>query len=105
MSYKYHREAELIKSKVSEWKVMKEKNPEAVISETKDKIKFTDDYKTRLFSPIVGKDGVNITEDSNRFIFRFESDGSLEVSDIITYALARIPERLNILHESIISTD
>lgn len=105
VSYKYHREAEIIKSKVPEWKVMKEKNPEAVISETKDKIKFTDDFKTRLFSPIIGKDGVNISEDSNRFIFRFESDGSLEVNEIISYALSRIPERLNILHESIISAD
>jgi DNA-directed RNA polymerase subunit D len=84
---------------------MKEKNPEAIISETKDRIKFTDDFKTRLFSPIIGREGVTIVEDPERFIFRFESDGSLKASDIITYALKRIPERFNMLHESIVSSD
>ncbi len=105
VSYKYHREADIQKSKFPEWKAMKEKNPEAIISETKDRIKFTDDFKTRLFSPIIGREGVTIVEDPERFIFRFESDGSLKASDIITYALKRIPERFNMLHESIVSSD
>ncbi|EQD64601.1 DNA-directed RNA polymerase subunit D, partial [mine drainage metagenome] len=105
VSYKYHREAEILKSKMPEWKQMKEKNPESVLSETKDKIRFTDDIKTRLFSPILGTEGVTIKENPEIFVFRFETDGSLETKEILSYALKRIPERLNALHESIVAAD
>jgi len=46
-------------------------------------------------------DGVNMIEDDSRFIFQFETDGSLTAKETLLYALNRLKDRWDILVESL----
>ena len=52
-----------------------------------------------------GESSVKIVEDDTRFIFKFETDGSLKAIDVLNYALKRIPQRLNVLLDSMAAAD
>ncbi len=101
VSYKYHREFTADKKVFEEWQSLKEKCPSAVISEDENTIVFTDDVRCRYLSVLFESDGVKIKEDNTRFIFNFETDGSLKAIDALQYAIKRIKDRLDILVESL----
>ncbi|MGC8608859.1 MAG: DNA-directed RNA polymerase subunit D [Thermoplasmata archaeon] len=101
VSYKYHREFIVDKKVFEGWEDLKNKCPSAVISENDDNIIFTDDVKCRSLSVLFEVNGVQIKEDNTRFIFNFETDGSLKAIEVLQYALKRMKDRLDILVESL----
>ena len=114
VAYKYHREYDISKDDNPEWKGISEKYPGSVISQTNDVVTVTDDFPTRevmtfintaVRRAVVDKRPVITREDQNRFIFHFETDGSLSAKDVLQYALKRLPERLEDLYESIVTPD
>ncbi len=103
VSYKYHREYKLDKSVFENWEELKKRYPEAIVSEDSKTIVFTDDMQLRGLSSIAEITGTEVTEDNTRFIFTFETDGSLSAKEVLEYSLKRLPQRLNILLDSIVS--
>lgn len=103
VSYKYHREYKLDKSVFQNWEDIKQRYPDAIVSEDKSAIVFSDDMQLRGLGTIAEITGTEVTEDNTRFIFSFETDGSLLAKDVLEYALKRLPQRLNILLDSIVS--
>lgn len=103
VSYKYHREYRLDKSVFTNWKEIKERYPNAVLSENKTSIIFTDDMQLRGLNSIAEITGTEVVEDNTRFVFSFETDGSLTAKEVLEYALKRLPQRLNVLLDSIVS--
>lgn len=101
VSYKYHREYILDKKIFSGWKEVSEAYPESVVENSQKRLVLTDDYQLRGLSSLVEMPGVEVIEDSSRFIFRFETDGSLTAREVLEYSLKRLPQRLNLLLESI----
>ncbi len=115
VSFKYHREFKINKDENEGWEKVKNDYPKSVVGETKEFLTITDDYQQRGVMNFINTSThrsvinqtkpVEIMEDKNRFIFKFETDGSLSAKETIKIALLRLPGRLNILHESIISPD
>ncbi len=105
VSYKYHREFEVDKHSFPEWSAIKEKCHRSVLKENSKTITFTDDFPCRLFNKLFESDGVKITEDDTNFVFKFETDGSLDPLVILDYTFKRLSQRLNLLHESLVGND
>jgi DNA-directed RNA polymerase subunit D len=45
---------------------------------------------------------VKIEEDENRFIFQFETDGSLTAKETLKYAIKRLRTRLDKIRDSVV---
>lgn len=105
VSYKYHREFVMNKEEANSWEKYKENCPSNIVKETKDEIIFTDDTPCRALNDLFELKGVRIIEDDTKFIFKFETDGSVKAYDALEYAFKRIPQRLNILLDSIVTPD
>ncbi|HLH85444.1 MAG TPA: DNA-directed RNA polymerase subunit D [Thermoplasmataceae archaeon] len=102
VSYKYHREFVVSKDKVADWQKYKDICRDSVVSETSSTIVFTDDNHCRYLSQLLDMTGVQVREDDTSFVFQFETDGSYKAIDALQYVLKRIPQRLNILLDSIV---
>ena len=115
VSFKYHREFEINKADNEGWDIIKEKYPKSIIRETKETITVTDDYQQRGVLNFINTVNhrtevsktkpVKMTEDRKKYVFKFETDGSLSAKDTLKVALEKLPARLNVLHESIVSPD
>ncbi|AKA47747.1 DNA-directed RNA polymerase subunit D [uncultured archaeon] len=105
VSYKYHREFTVDKEIFEQWELIKNSCPDAVLKEDKKSITFTDDVPHRQIVQLFEAKGVRIVEDDTRFVFKFETDGSLNALEVLDYALKRIPQRINTLLDSVVSTD
>ena len=105
VSYKYHREFVLKKNEIENWSFYKEKCPDSVVSENQGEIRFSDDTLCPWVSQLLDRTDVKIIEDDTKFIFQFETDGSYKAIDILQYAMKRLPQRLNILLESLVTPD
>jgi DNA-directed RNA polymerase subunit D len=105
VSYKYHREFTVRKSGFDRWEEFKIACPASVLKESGEEIVFTDDSPCRKLSELFETEGVKVVEDDTRFIFKFETDGSLKAIDVLNYALKRIPQRLNVLLNSMAVPD
>lgn len=105
VAYKYHREFSVEKENFERWVEIKEKCPKSVLKEDKNSIVFTDDFPCKLSHYLFDEPSVKIKEDDTEFIFKFETDGSLKAMDVLEYTLRRLPQRLDVLHESIVTTD
>ena len=101
VSYKYHRNFHVNKGVMENWEFYKETCPKSVVSENENTIVFTDDIPCSYLSQLMERDGVVVEEDESKFIFKFETDGSLSAVDTLKYALKRLPERFTILTESL----
>ncbi|WP_337860175.1 DNA-directed RNA polymerase subunit D [Ferroplasma sp.] len=101
VSYKYHRNFHVTKSVMDGWQFYKDKCPKSVVSENDDIIVFTDDIHCSFLSQLMERDGVVVEEDASKFIFKFETDGSLKAKDVLNYALQRLIQRFTILMESL----
>lgn len=102
VAYKYHREYVIKNEYLSEVEPLLKKYPDLVLSEGEGKTTLTDDFHPGVLSFLEDRDGVTVTEDPKRFIFKFETDGSLSAKDVLEYALKRLPQRLNFLIESLV---
>lgn len=105
VSYKYHREFIVKKAESEKWEEFRADCPNSVYRETSEEIVFSDDSPCRKLSELFEIEGVKIVEDDTVFIFKFETDGSLKAIDVLNYALKRIPQRLNVLLDSMAVTD
>ncbi len=115
VSFKYHREFEINKADNEGWEKIKEKFPVSVVRETKETITITDDYQQRTVMNYINtvnhrteinqSKPVKVSEDRTRYVFKFETDGSLTARETLKIALERLPKRLNFLHESIVTPD
>ncbi|MEM0139260.1 MAG: DNA-directed RNA polymerase subunit D [Ferroplasma sp.] len=101
VSYKYSRKFFVDKSIFSGWEFYKEKCPKSVVSENDNEIVFTDDVPCSFLSQLFERDGSKFVEDKNKFIFKFETDGSMKACEVLGYALKRLQERYTILSESL----
>ena len=102
VSYKYHREFVVDKKLVSGWEKFKERCPESVLSENSQTIVFSDDNRCTHLSQLLDTEHVKVVEDDSRYVFQFETDGSLKAIDVLQYALKRLSQRLNVLLESVV---
>ncbi len=115
VSYKYHREFTINKQDYKGWEEIKQKFKQSIISESQSKITITDDFQQKelmsFINTCIRQSKVNelsqieVKEFTDRFVFKFETDGSLSASKTLEVALQRLPERLIILHESLITPD
>jgi DNA-directed RNA polymerase subunit D len=62
---------------------------------------FTDDIPCSYLSQLMERDGVVVEESESKFIFKFETDGSLKAADVLSYVLQRLEKRFTILMESL----
>ncbi len=115
VSYKFHREYTLSKEDYKGWEAVKEKFKESLVNENSSSITFTDDYQQPGLMRFINRSihlskvnetkEVSIKEDRKRFIFKFETDGSLTALETLKIALEKLPERLTTLHESMVTPD
>ncbi len=100
VAYKYHREFHVPKY-IDVLENIKKECPESVVEERDDVIVVTDDIPCKYIASLYQHDDVKIFEDETRFVFQFETDGSLKAKDTLLYAVKRIRERLEKVRESI----
>ena len=62
---------------------------------------FTADYPSKWIGKLYRMDSLEVKEDERRFIFYFETDGSLKPNEVLEYALSRIKERLSGIVETV----
>lgn len=105
VSHKYHREFIINKKQFEDWDRYKKSYPRSVLKENDKEITFTDDFGFKGVSQLFEAPGVEIREDSTNFVFKFETDGSLKAMDVLEYALKRLPQRLNIMLDSLVTPD
>jgi len=100
VSYKYHREITVQKAFCEYWEEVKKNCPECVVYEDDEKITFTDDHECKDLAKILSYCDCEIKEDDTRFIFQFETDGSLTAEETLRTAFKILKERLEKLRES-----
>ncbi|MGP6294451.1 DNA-directed RNA polymerase subunit D [Caldiplasma sukawensis] len=110
VSYKYHRTYTINKEIHGHVDEILNHGGKSIISSDDKNITVTDDYGNRELKKIINiinKESVDknvepplMKEEKNTFVFKFETDGSLDPLDILKYALKRIPERFNELVET-----
>ncbi len=100
VSYKYHREIKVNKRESDYWEEVQDKCEDNVIYEDDDKIIFTDDILCKELAKILSFDNPEIQEDATRYIFQFETDGSLSAEETLRYAIGRLKERFSHIRES-----
>lgn len=100
VSYKYHREISVRKDMCEYWESVKKACPQCVVYEDEEKIVFTDDYNCEELAKIVSYCECEVKEDDTRFIFQFETDGSLSAEETLRVAFKVLKERLEKLRES-----
>ncbi len=105
VSHKYHREFILKKNLITDWEKYKKLYEKSVLKENDKEIVFTDDYGVRGVAQLFEFPGVEIREENTNFIFKFETDGSLQAIETLEYALKRLPQRLNIMLDSLVAPD
>jgi DNA-directed RNA polymerase subunit D len=100
VAYRYHREL-TVSRKEPDVEEIVAKAPKNVVSQDDNEITFTTDYPSKYIAKLYRMDSLKIKEDDTRFIFHFETDGSLTAREVLTYALDRIKNRLSFLREQV----
>lgn len=102
VSYKYHREYTIEKKSFPDWEKYKSHCPDSIISENSEKLIMSDDNRCPFLSQLLDEPKVKVVEDDTKFVFQFETDGSLKPVEVLDYALKRLSQRLNTLLDSIV---
>ncbi|MEM0185014.1 MAG: DNA-directed RNA polymerase subunit D [Thermoplasmata archaeon] len=100
VSYKYHREF-YVQKKNELYEVLKNECKKNIISENEQFLIVTDDSPCKHIAKLFQYDDVKIVEDDTKFIFQFETDGSLSAKDTLLVAIRRLKEKLGRLRDSI----
>ncbi|MEM3210948.1 MAG: DNA-directed RNA polymerase subunit D, partial [Thermoplasmata archaeon] len=100
VSYKYHREF-YVPKKNELYEVLKNECKKNIISENEQFLIVTDDSPCKHIAKLFQYDDVKIVEDDTKFIFQFETDGSLSAKDTLLVAIRRLKEKLGRLRDSI----
>ncbi len=100
VSYKYHREFHIPKNHEM-YDLIKNGCKKSIVSENGDYLVVTDDFPCKHIARLYQYDDIKIVEDDKRFIFQFETDGSLTAKDTLLVAIKRLRERLGRIRDSI----
>jgi DNA-directed RNA polymerase subunit D len=100
VSYRYGRELKVSAREPEVDEIIK-KSPRNVIRKNDKEVVFTSDYPSKYISKLYRMDSLEVKEDERRFIFYFETDGSMKPRDVLDYALRRINERLSGIVEKV----
>jgi len=101
VSYKYHREFLIPKIEGDIIEKIKKDCPKNIIKENDTGLIVTDDIPCKHIASLYRLENIKITEDDSRFIFQFETDGSLTAKQTLLYAIKRLKERTSKIRESI----
>lgn len=93
VSYRYGRELKVSAKELEVGEVI-ENSPKNVVKKNDKEVIFTSDYPSKYVGKLYRMDSLEVKEDERRFIFYFETDGSLNPREVLDYALSRIRERL-----------
>lgn len=100
VSYRYHRELTVSRKEPDIDQII-EKSPRNVLKQDDKTVTFTTDLPSKHLAKLYRMDSLHVEEDDTRFIFNFETDGSLTARQVLTYALDRIKNRLSFLREQV----
>ncbi len=101
VSYKVHREFKIPKYlEITEY--IRKDCPSNIISDEGDTMIVTDDLPCKHIAMLYRMEEVKIGEDENRFIFQFETDGSLTAKETLKYAIKRLRTRLDKIRDSVV---
>ncbi|MCL5680966.1 MAG: DNA-directed RNA polymerase subunit D [Candidatus Thermoplasmatota archaeon] len=100
VSYSYHRELTVSRKEPDVEEIM-EKSPKNVLSKNETEVVFTTDFPSKYMAKLYRMDSLKVKEDDTRFVFSFETDGSLKAREVLTYAIERIRSRLEVLREQV----
>jgi DNA-directed RNA polymerase subunit D len=100
VSYSYGREIK-VSAREPEVDEIIEKSPRNVVRKDDKEVVFNTDYPSKYIAKLYRMDSAEITEDDTRFIFYFETDGSLKAREVLDYALSRIKNRLSEIVEKV----
>lgn len=100
VSYKYHREFQVPKGHEM-YSILKNECSRSIISENEGYLVVTDDVPCMHIARLYQYKDVKVVEDDKRFIFQFETDGSLTAKDTLLVAIKRLRDRLEKIRESI----
>ncbi|MDA8054787.1 MAG: DNA-directed RNA polymerase subunit D [Thermoplasmatales archaeon] len=100
VSYRYGRELK-VSAREPELDEIIKHSPKNVLKKGDKEVVFTADYPSKYIGKVYRMDSLEVKEDETRFIFYFETDGSLTPRQILDYALSRIKERLSGIVEKV----
>ncbi|MCL5408075.1 MAG: DNA-directed RNA polymerase subunit D [Candidatus Thermoplasmatota archaeon] len=100
VSYRYGRELK-VSAKELELEEIIKKSPKNVLKKNDKEVVFIADYPSKYIGKLYRMDSLEVKEDERRFIFYFETDGSLKPRQVLDYALSRIKERLSSIVEKV----
>jgi DNA-directed RNA polymerase subunit D len=99
-SYRYHRELTVSKREPNIQRII-ENAKKNIVKETENEVTFTTDYPNKYLAQLYRMDSLKVTEDDSKFVFYFETDGSLTPRQVLSYALNRLKTRLEKLRDSV----
>jgi DNA-directed RNA polymerase subunit D len=100
VSYRYGRELK-VSAREPELDDIIKHSPKNVLRKNDKEVVCTTDYPSKYVSKLYRMDSLEEKEDDKRFIFYFETDGSLKPRQVLDYALSRIRERLSGIVEKV----
>ncbi|MGC8645277.1 MAG: DNA-directed RNA polymerase subunit D [Thermoplasmata archaeon] len=100
VSYRYGRLLK-VSAKEPEVEEIVEKAPRNVVKKDDKEVVFTTDFPSKYLAKLYRMDSLEIEEDERRFIFYFETDGSLKPREVLDYALERLVFRLGSIVEKV----
>ncbi len=100
VSYRYGRELKVSAKELELDEIIKH-SPKNVLKKNDKEVVFTADYPSKWIGKLYRMDSLEVKEDERRFIFYFETDGSLKPNEVLEYALSRIKERLSGIVETV----
>ncbi len=100
VSYRYGRELK-VSAREPELDEIIKNSPKNVLRKNDKEVVFTADFPSKYLSKLYRMDSLEVKEDERRFIFYFETDGSLTPRQVLDYALSRIRDRLSGIVENV----
>ncbi|MEL9914809.1 MAG: DNA-directed RNA polymerase subunit D [Thermoplasmatales archaeon] len=100
VSYRYGRQLR-VSAREPEVEDIINKSPKNVVRRDDKEVVFTTDIPSKYLAKLYRMDSLKIEEDERRFIFYFETDGSLKPREVLNYALERLVTRLNSIVEKV----
>ncbi|MGC8686111.1 MAG: DNA-directed RNA polymerase subunit D [Thermoplasmata archaeon] len=101
VSYKYHREFLIPKNETETIEKIKIDCQKNILKDDDKGLLITDDLPCKHIASLYRLENLAIKEDDTRFIFQFETDGSLKAKQTLFYALHRLKDKLSKIRDSV----
>jgi len=100
VSYKYGRLLR-VSAREPEVEEIVKNAPKNVVKRDDREVVFNEDFPSKYIAKLYRMDSLVVEEDDRRFIFYFETDGSLKPREVLDYALERLVSRLESIVEKV----